>query len=271
MKAYPNCKINLGLRILRKRPDGYHDLASLFIPVPLCDELTIEPAEEFQFTQGGIPVDCPLEENICVKAYRLLSADFAAVGAIKMHLQKNIPFGAGLGGGSSDAAFALRMINDIFSLGLTSAQLRQYAVRLGADCAFFIDNQPALATGIGDLLTPLDSNPLAGYQLILAKPNEGVSTREAYGGLVIDPTAAASAPLTELIQAPIATWRNTIVNDFEHTIFPLHPAIGQLKDLCYRQGALYASMSGSGATVFGIFAPDASPALPHVIFQGQII
>lgn len=270
MISHPNCKINLGLRIIRKRPDGYHDLSSIFIPIPLCDELEIEPSQQFEFSQGGIPIDCPLDDNICVKAYRLLATDFPAVGAVRMHLEKRIPFGAGLGGGSSDAAFVLRMLNDMFSLELNSLQLRQYAVRLGADCAFFIDNQPALATGIGDILTPLGSNPLKGFQLVLAKPDEGVSTREAYGGLIIDPAAATSTPLPQLIQAPVADWRGTVVNDFERTVFPLHPAISQLKDECYRQGALFAAMSGSGATVFGLFAPDATPELPHTIFQGQL-
>lgn len=270
MKSLPYCKINLGLRVLRKRPDGYHDLATIFIPVPFHDELEITPSDKFEFSQSGIPIDCDPEQNICVKAYRLLQADYPSISPVKMHLTKNIPFGAGLGGGSCNAAFVLRMVNELFALNISPDKLRRYAAQLGADCAFFIDDRPAFATGIGDILTPLAFNPLKGYQLILAKPNEGVSTREAYGGLAIDPAAADDTPLTQLVQAPISQWRDTIVNDFERTIFPLHPSIAELKDECYRQGALYASMSGSGATVFGIFAPEARPILPYVIFQSVL-
>lgn len=264
MKSYPNCKINLGLRVLRRRTDGYHDLATIFLPVPLCDELEILPAPDactdVTFTQTGIPIDCPADDNICVKAYRLLRNDFPHIPYVKMHLEKIVPFGAGLGGGSSDAAFTLKMLNEMFSLGLSREQLKQYAARLGADCAFFIDNQPAYATGIGDVLTPLSINPIGNYQILLAKPDEAVSTREAYSGIrlsVAQPEqyegAPSESPLCQAVAQPISNWRDSVVNDFEATVFPLHPAIADLKSLFYRHGALYACMSGSGATVLALF------------------
>lgn len=270
MKTKPNCKINLGLRVLRRRADGYHDLATVFLPVPLCDELEIEvldqPAGEslVAFTQSGIVVDCPLEDNICVKAYRLLHGEFPQIPPVRMHLTKNIPFGAGLGGGSSDAAFTLRMLNQMFSLGLDAQQLKGFAARLGADCAFFIDNEPSYATGIGDQLSPLGFNPLEGYRLVMAKPSDAVSTREAYGGIRIDPKASQGPELTELLRHPIAQWRDTVVNDFETTVFPLHPAIASLKQLFYDHGALYSAMSGSGATVFALF-PEVEPLPQQLI------
>ncbi len=271
MVTHPNCKINLGLRILRKRSDGYHDLSTIFLPVPLCDQLEIEPLpqatdsptelRDVQFTQSGIPVDCPAEENICVKAYRLLKRDYPQMLPVRMHLSKNIPFGAGLGGGSSDGAFALRMLNKIFCLGLNPEQLRGYATALGADCAFFIDNVPALATGIGQILTPLGFNPIENYQLVMAKPNDTVSTREAYGGLHITPAEVLEASTLEAVQMPATYWKDIIINDFERTVFPLHPKIAQLKEFFYAQGAIFASMSGSGATVFALFPPkDPLPA-----------
>lgn len=271
MKAYPNCKINLGLHVLRRRPDNYHDLATVFLPIPLCDELEIEPLSQEEeahqsvvFSQTGIVVDCLPEDNICVKAYNILKKDFPDMPAVKMRLEKVIPFGAGLGGGSSDAAFTLKMFNELFSLGLDNGQLKDYAARLGADCAFFIDDQPAYATGIGNILTPLPYNPLKGYTLVLAKPNESVSTREAYLGLrltVEEPEryegSVAESPLIQALSKPVETWRDTVVNDFERTIFPIHPAIWELKELFYQNGASYACMSGSGAAVFALYRNEA--------------
>lgn len=271
MKTKPNCKINLGLRVLRRRPDDYHDLATVFLPVPLCDELEIEPLEHavedspVAFTQSGIVVDCPPEDNICVKAYHLLRSRFPQIPPVRMHLTKNIPFGAGLGGGSADAAFALRMLNQMFALGLDAQQLKDLAVRLGADCAFFIDNEPSFATGIGDRLSPLGFNPLKGCRLVMAKPEDAVSTREAYGGIHIDPMASQEPELPELLRKPVGQWCETVVNDFETTVFPLHPAIAALKQLFYDHGALYAAMSGSGATVFALF--DESEPLPQPLID----
>lgn len=262
MKTHPNCKINLGLRVVRKRPDGYHDLETVFLPVPLCDELEITPDDKLRFTADGIAIDCAPDDNICLKAYRLLQADHPQLPPVHIHLGKHIPFGAGLGGGSSDAAFTLVMLNEMFALGLTREQLKRYAARAGADCAFFIDNRPALAEGIGDRLTPLDFDPMEELQLVLAKPNDAVSTREAYGGLDLT-HRCVRRPLAEVLREPATRWRMTVENDFEQSVFAGHPAIAALKKLFYDHGAAYASMTGSGAAVFGLF--PASQALPPAL------
>lgn len=253
MIAYPHCKINIGLRVLGRRADGYHDLETVFFPVPLCDRLEILPAEEFGFSQTGIAIDCPTEENICVRAYRMLEADFATkLQPVQMVLHKVIPFGAGLGGGSSDAAFTLRMLNEMFSLGLNRDSLLGYASRLGADCAFFLQDQPAFATGIGDCLTPVELNPeIANYQLLLVKPADKVSTGEAYRNVVVLNTD--STALRQEVMMPLAMWRERVDNSFEASVLPQHPRIAELKAMMYRQGAVYASMSGSGSTVYGFF------------------
>lgn len=272
MKCYPNCKINYGLNILHKRPDGYHDLATIFLPVPLCDELEITAKPEGKgctLTLSGIPVDCSPEQNICVKAYNMLQEDFPTLPAVKIHLHKVVPFGAGLGGGSSDAAFTLRMLNDLFVLGLNPQQLRKYAARLGADCAFFIDNQPAYATGIGDVLTPLDKNPIEDYRLVLAKPADVVNTKEAYGSLTPRDQRKGDGCI-EPFQFTISQGKESItidlLNDFEASVFPRHPAIASLKDLFYKHGATFASMSGSGAAVFGLF-PKHKPIAPSLLAE----
>ncbi len=276
MLTTPNCKINLGLRVLRKRPDGYHDLSSVFLPVPINDTLEIVPlpadsSTDVLFTQSGIPVDCAPEDNICVKAYRLLQQDFPQVAPVHIHLTKNIPFGAGLGGGSSNCAFTLRMLNEMFALGLSQQRLKHYAAQLGADCSFFIDNLPALISGIGDIITPLGFDPIRDYRLVLAKPDDAVSTREAYGGIRIDPHAADGPSLVELLQQPIAYWKSSVVNDFESTVFPLHPTIAHLKQLFYHHGALYASMSGSGSTVFALFPKEAPLPQPLLDALGSTL
>lgn len=267
MIAHPNCKINLGLHILSRRPDGYHDLETIFLPVfDLFDDLEIFPAPQFSFRQEGIPIDCPIDDNICIKAYRLLLQAFPdKVSPVSMRLNKKIPFGAGLGGGSSDAAFALSMLNDIFSLRLSPNQLREFAVRLGADCPFFIDNKPAFATGIGDQLSPLDFDILAllrdnDLTIRIVKPDDFVSTREAYANITPRNLRRDILPvnLCQAVRQPISQWRNLIVNDFEASVFPAHPAIESLKRRFYDQGALYASMSGSGSSVFAIMPRNIS-------------
>lgn len=252
MITYPNCKINLGLHVVGKRPDGYHNIETVFLPVrSFCDELEITLADSFSFLQQGIPVDCLPDDNICVKAYRLLLADFPnRVKPVRMRLLKNIPFGAGLGGGSADAAFALRMLNIMMELGLDEHALCRYAARIGADCPFFIINTPAYATGIGDLLQPVDVD-LSGYRIVVEKPDDAVSTREAYGGLTLRDINRPD--LRVLMKRPVSEWKGLLVNDFEESVFPTHPAIAALKNDMYRRGALYASMTGSGAAVFGIF------------------
>jgi len=266
MITYPNCKINLGLNIVEKRPDGYHNLETLFIPIPLCDVLEMEPSSEFSFCQEGITLDNIPEDNLCVKAFRLLQRDFPQqVGPVRMRLEKRIPFGAGLGGGSSDAAFTLKMLRELYDLPLSDRQLERYASSLGADCAFFIRNQAAYATGIGEILEPI-SLDLSQYRIALFKPSDHVPTREAYAGIIPRPS---SHDLRESVRKPIFQWRDLIVNDFEHSVFPNHPRIAQIKSSLYEQGALYASMTGSGAAVFGFFSKDADIALTDdVVFVG---
>ena len=279
MTTYPNCKINLGLHVVGRRADGYHDLETLFIPVPdLCDELEITELPEAaassggaapqpRMSQSGIALDNAPEDNLCIRAWRLLHDEFG-IPAVDIRLEKRIPFGAGLGGGSSDAAFTLRMLNDMFSLGLGTADLERRAARLGADCAFFVQNRPAYATGIGDQLEPIEWKAESGkWKVVIEIPDgEHVSTKEAYAGLKLPGCSPSQGELSaglrgkqrpdlrQAIRRPIGEWRHLIVNDFEASVFPAHPAIAALKDDFYRRGALYASMTGSGAAVFGIFA-----------------
>lgn len=254
MTTYPNCKINLGLHVMGKRPDGYHDLETIFLPVTsLSDELIIVEGP-LSMQQDGITLDSRPEDNLCMRAWRLLH-DEMGIPPVSIRLKKGIPFGAGLGGGSSDAAFTLKMLNEMFSLGFTDTRLEQYAAHLGADCAFFIKNKPAYATGIGDRLEPIEWNEESGkWSVVIEIPDgEHVSTKEAYTGLQRDLFGQPRPDLCEAIRRPIAEWRNLIVNDFEASVFPTHPAIATLKEDMYRRGALYASMTGSGAAVFGIF------------------
>lgn len=261
MITHPNCKINLGLHVVGKRPDGYHDLETVFLPVTdLCDELEITvaapsdgAAQAPRMIQSGIVLDNAPEDNLCTKAWRLLHEEFG-IPAVDIQLRKNIPFGAGLGGGSSDAAFTLRMLNMMFTLDLTDDDLERRAARLGADCAFFVKNQPAYATGIGDQLSPIAID-LSAYRIVIEIPDgEHVSTKEAYAGIDRSRFGQPRPDLREAVRRPIGEWRQLIVNDFETSVFPTHPAIAALKEEMYRRGALYASMTGSGAAVFGIFA-----------------
>ena len=276
MITYPNCKINLGLHVVGKRPDGYHDLETLFVPVmELRDELEISPLDtplcqpqvadsspslgeqrKSTMIQDGIVLDNAPEDNLCMKAWRLLHEEFG-IPEVSIRLKKNIPFGAGLGGGSSDAAFTLKMLNEMFSLGLSPDDLERRAARLGADCAFFIRNRAAYATGIGDQLEPAELS-MKNEELridIEIPEGEHVSTKEAYAGLGERLKAKGERPdLRKAIRRPIEEWRNLIFNDFEASVFPAHPAIAALKEEMYRRGAIYASMTGSGAAVFGIFA-----------------
>lgn len=255
MISHPNCKINLGLHVVGKRPDGYHDLETIFLPVlDMCDELEIVEGP-LEMRQDGITLDNAPNDNLCMKAWRLLHEEFG-IPTVSIRLKKNIPFGAGLGGGSSDAAFTLKMLNEMFFGGLSATELEQRAARLGADCAFFIQNQPAYATGIGDVLKPLELRIKNEELRIVIEIPEGehVSTKEAYSGLKRDLFGTLRPDLREAVKQPISEWRDLIVNDFETSVFPTHPAIAALKEEMYRRGALYASMTGSGAAVFGIFA-----------------
>ena len=254
MTTYPNCKINIGLHVVGRRADGYHDLETLFLPVhSLRDELDIAEGP-LAMVQDGIALDNAPEDNLCMRAWRLLH-DECCIPEVSIRLRKGIPFGAGLGGGSADAAFTLRMLNDMFALHLDAGRLEQYAARLGADCAFFIQNRPAYATGIGDMLQPVDLQ-LEGdaYRIEIEIPEgEHVSTKEAYGGLRSDLFGTPRPDLREAVKRPVEEWRDLVVNDFEASVFPSHPAIAALKKEMYHRGALYASMTGSGAAVFGIY------------------
>lgn len=248
MVSFAPCKVNLGLHVVAKRTDGYHDIETCFFPVPWTDVLEIIPSKEFQFSTTGISIPGKEEDNLCIKAYRLLQ-DAYALPPVKIHLHKIIPMGAGLGGGSADGAYALRLLNSIFELKLPTEQLREYAARLGSDCAFFVGDQPMIGTGRGEILTPVSIN-LSGYFLVLVKPNVHVSTKDAYAGLS---PKKPSRSIKEILERPIADWQRMLVNDFEPTVFQKFPEIEQIKKRLIELGALYASMSGSGATVFALF------------------
>lgn len=246
----------MGLRVVRKREDGYHDLETIFYPIfALHDELEIVPAAEFSFEQAGIVVDCPPEQNLIIRCYRRMRERYPLIGEVSIRFRKNIPFGAGLGGGSSDAAHTAIALNELFHLGLTREQLAAEVRPLGADCPFFIYNTPCFAEGIGDLLTPIDFS-LKGYRILMIKPACGVSTREAYSGLHLSADKHARPKLID--QWSNSKWLNgQMENDFEQSVFPLHPEIAHIKKRLLDAGALYASMSGSGSTVFGLFEDNA--------------
>lgn len=261
MIVFPNIKINLGLSITEKRPDGYHNLETVFYPVALEDALEIralpEADKKITLHQYGMEITGNPEDNLVANAYSLLDKEFH-LPPVEIHLYKHIPSGAGLGGGSSDAAFMLKLLNGHFHLNLSEEQLEIYAATLGADCAFFIKNKPVYAEGIGNIFSPIELS-LKGYQIMIVKPDVFVSTREAFAN--IHPHHP-EYPVKEVIRRPVAEWKDTLINDFEASVFPQHPVIGEIKKELYNQGALYASMSGSGSSVFGLFAPDA--ALPEI-------
>ena len=254
MISFPNSKINLGLRILRKRPDGYHDISSLFLPIPLHDALEVVEAGEFTFNASGLPIPGKQDDNLCIKAYELLKAKYG-LPPVSIHLHKVIPMGGGLGGGSSDAAFLLKMLNEKFRLELPDASLVDYASRIGSDCPFFIRNKTAIASGTGVSLQPVDFS-LSGFHLLLLFPGVHVGTKEAYAGVK---PQAPKENIEEILSSPMATWKNRLINDFEGSIFPRYPLLADLKDKLYRHGAAYASMTGSGSTLYGIFEKEPSP------------
>ena len=257
MKLFPNCKINIGLRVVRKREDGYHDLETIFYPVMgLHDELEVVPSSKFEFIQEGLAVDCKPEDNLIVKCFLNMKAKYPQIGDVRIRFKKNIPFGAGLGGGSSDAAHMAIALNEIFALGLTREQLADEVRSLGADCPFFVYNTPCYAEGIGDKLSPI-SLDLSGLRLVMIKPNCGVSTREAYGGIIRHPEAEGKIKQALAEGKSLVDMRSLLVNDFEQTVFPLHSEIAEIKQRLLDAGAVYAAMSGSGSTVFGLFENDA--------------
>lgn len=258
MIVFPNCKINLGLHILRKRPDGYHDIDTIFYPVPVTDALEIieynEPtrSSSLPFSLSGLAIEGDSASNLCMKAYRLLKREFPDLPHIAMHLHKVIPAGGGLGGGSADGSFTLMLLNDLFHLGLSRQQLIEYSSQLGSDCPFFIINKPCLASGRGETLEEIDIS-LANFKLVLINPGIHVNTGDAFRQLKPSP---AERPLDEIIMMPVDRWKDELKNDFEKVIFKQHREIVDIKDQLYSKGAVYASMSGSGSTVFGIFEKD---------------
>lgn len=251
MITFPNAKINLGLNIVSKREDGYHDIESCFYPIPWHDSLEVIEAAYFSFHSYGLDIPGDSSTNLCVKAYELLKANHN-ISPVEIHLLKNIPMGAGLGGGSADGAFTLKLLNELFELRLKDEQLESYALQLGSDCPFFIKNNPAIATGRGEHLKSIDLD-LAGYHLAIHNPGIHVSTKEAYAGVTPHPR---SQSVLDLVQKPVSEWKDAMVNDFEDSVFPNHPAIAQLKHDMYDAGAIYASMTGSGSTVFGVFKEE---------------
>ena len=263
MISFPNAKINIGLNIIRKRDDGFHDIETVFYPVKLCDVLEIlenpEGSHMPLFYSTGLPLDVPLSKNICIIAYHELQKDFK-LPEISIHLHKIIPYGAGLGGGSSDAAFTIDLINKLFSLELTKEQIRNYALRLGSDCVFFTENKPVVASGRGEVIQSVDLN-LSGLYIVVVKPSFSISTNEAYSEVVPD---IPSYNLVESIKLPPEKWTDIIVNDFEKKLFIKYPELSRIKEKLYLMGALYASMSGSGSAIYGIFKnePDISEAFP---------
>jgi len=270
MVSFPNCKINIGLNILRKRDDGYHDLQTIFYPVALNDALEVIPAEypstEIIFSSSGTPVSGKEEHNLCIRAYHLIKEDFPAIPAIQMHLHKAIPMGAGLGGGSADAAFTLQLLNTKFELNLSEEQLINYALRLGSDCPFFIINKPCYASGRGEVLEEIELN-LTAYKIYIINPGIHINTSLAFTNIT---PGDHTGNLKELIQLPIAHWKDCIVNDFENPVFSQYPEIRSIKDQLSASGALYASMSGSGSSVYGIFEKDRLPEInfpPHYFGQ----
>jgi 4-diphosphocytidyl-2-C-methyl-D-erythritol kinase len=252
MITFPNAKINLGLHIVEKRPDGYHNLETVFYPINLQDALEVKVLENseqpYKLHVSGTAIEGNAEDNLVVKAYQMLKADFP-MPPIDIHLFKHIPTGAGLGGGSADCAFMLKLLNEKFNLSLTAEALETYAARLGADCAFFVRNTPVFASGIGNVFEPIDLS-LKGYHIVLVKPDIHVSTKDAYAGVT---PKRPEVSLKEVIRQPLETWKECLKNDFESSIFTRFPEIAAIKDKLYDLGAVYAAMSGSGSAVYGIF------------------
>lgn len=250
MKLKANCKINIGLDVLRRREDGYHDLETVMVPVAgLYDEVEVVACEdESGLHIVGMEIDCDAEQNICMKALRLMQSRYG-IGQAQITLHKQIPFGAGLGGGSADGTAVIVALNEIYSLGLQEAELIERAAELGSDTAFFVRNTPQLCEGRGEVMTPIEID-IKGRWLVLIKPEESVSTREAYAGVR---PAVPERRLTERVAEPIERWQGSVKNDFEESVFKAHPALARIKEELLESGAVYAAMSGSGSTIFGIF------------------
>ncbi|WP_341836267.1 4-(cytidine 5'-diphospho)-2-C-methyl-D-erythritol kinase [Chitinophaga pollutisoli] len=257
MIVFPNCKINLGLHILRKREDGFHELETVFYPLPVRDGLEMISAPAMDFTQSGMEIPGDPARNLCMQAYQLLKTDFPDLPAVRMHLHKVIPTGAGLGGGSADGAFALLLLNTKYNLGLDEARLEAYAARLGSDCPYFIRNRASLGSGRGEILEPLALD-LSGYGFLLVHPGIHVNTGWAFGQLR---PGVPDVGLDEIDWADVASWKGRLTNDFERPVFTKYSEVAAIKERMYGAGALYASMSGSGSAVYGIFEAGKVPDL----------
>ena len=259
MIRFPIAKINLGLNVVARRPDGYHDLETVFYPVPIKDALEVQVMDELfpsaydcDLKVTNLNIEGDEQKNLVVKAYNLLKRDFPQMGRVHAHLYKAIPTQAGMGGGSSDCAAMILLLNDLFGLKLSEQQMIDYAAKLGADCAFFIIGKPAYAEGIGEKLVPIDLN-LSGYYLGVVRPDIPVSTKEAFS--LVKPMRPTEN-CRDVVAQPVGTWRERLTNDFEQSVFALHPEIGQIKDQLYALGADYAAMSGSGSALFGLFQKE---------------
>ncbi|MEQ8242085.1 4-(cytidine 5'-diphospho)-2-C-methyl-D-erythritol kinase [Fulvivirga sp.] len=264
MVVFPNAKINIGLNILSKRDDGYHNIESCFYPIPFCDVLEILPSDQLSFTSTGIPIPGNADSNLCLKAYQLLQNDFD-IPPVQIHLHKIIPIGAGLGGGSADATFTLKALNQMFKLNLTDDHLEKYASQLGSDCPFFVKNKPVIAKGTGNIFEPIDFN-ISGMYLQLIYPDLHISTKQAYTGVVPkDNNQNLMADLSK----KISDWKTNIKNDFEKSVFDQFQEVEEVKESLYNHGALYASMTGSGSAVFGIFDKEVA-SLANCAWKGQL-
>jgi 4-diphosphocytidyl-2-C-methyl-D-erythritol kinase len=269
MVAFPPCKINLGLNIVSKRSDGYHDIETCFFPLPFTDVLEVIPAKSTAFTSSGTPIPGNADDNLCMKAYTILSKDYS-LPPVRIHLHKIIPSGAGLGGGSSDAAHTLRLLNIVFNLGISQSKLLACASALGSDCSFFIYDRPMMGFGRGEILKEIQPD-LKGKFLVLLNPGLHVSTAEAYAGVV---PGTPVFPIENILPKPVDSWKMLLQNDFEKSVFERYPLIGTLKEELYNNGAKYASMSGSGSSVYGIFENEiqtsVTPFHPYLIWKGYL-
>lgn len=274
MVIYSNCKINIGLNVVTKRKDGYHDIESMMYPVRgLCDVLEIVKSDKegIELTLSGLELPCPLEENLVIKAYDAMRKKYPdQITGVKAHLHKNIPTGAGLGGASSNAGAMIKGLNELFELNMRTVKMERVAASLGSDAAFFINNIPTFAAGRGELLYPANVS-MAGYKLVIIKPKDYVSTAEAYK---IVKTNQPTSPLSKAVRHPVEMWRSLVENRFERFIFPKFPAIERAKKILYQRGAVYASMSGSGSAVYGIFTPDTEIHLDDIdmfVYQEDMV
>jgi 4-diphosphocytidyl-2-C-methyl-D-erythritol kinase len=261
--SFPNSKINIGLYVTSKRADGYHNIESVFYPVPCVDALEFVPSSKTSFATTGIPVPGNEEHNLCLKAYQLLRTDFSEIGDIQIHLHKMIPMGAGLGGGSADGAFMLNMLSEFYHLNLSVIELKNYSAQLGSDCPFFIENKPAFVSGRGEVIENISLN-LSGWWVVLVFPGIHVSTQLAFSKIR---PAAAGIDLSQIELLPVEEWKGRIENQFERSVFQEFPIIDEIKTSLYQFGATYASMSGSGSSVFGLF--KAKPLVENFGFDAE--